>query len=193
MSINPSITLPIFVGAFKSHSLIGHGTDQLAAGCAEGLFQYMSGAGCTTISIDTGTLGAGKGTGVGIFISLPTLSAALLASFEGHLVKGSYSPIVAEAIATGITSSLAQAAINTVNTGVGVGIGKIQCIPNGGGVAIFGAALLGAGVAGSMAPSLATAIALALDSVITSAQGAVAIAGPPSNLSGSGASIGTVT
>lgn len=186
-------TIPIFEAFFISHGMIGVNAAQLATGCANGLQLYMSGAGCTTISIDVGTLGAGTGIGFGIFLPGPLLVGVMSSLFVGSLIGGPFSPITAEAISLGISSSLSTAIINTVNAGVGIGAGKIQCIPNGTGGALFTAAFIASGMTGSMIPSLGQAVGGALDSVISSALGVVAIVGPPNILPGGGIGFGTVS
>lgn len=193
MPIDPGTTLPIFEGALASHALIGPGSIQLATGCANGLFMYMTAGGCTTISIDVGTLGAGKGTGVGIVLPYPALSSVMSATFLAHLIAGPFSPVTADAISMGISMSLALALVNTINAGVGIGAGKVQCIPTGAGGGIFAAAMLSAGMTGKMVPPLADAIGMALDAVIPTAQGVVVIAGPPNIIPGAGVGVGTVT
>lgn len=185
MPLGPSTT-PIFQASFAANGLVGTGITQLSSACSDGLQLYMSGAGCTTISIDAGTLGAGTGIGIGIILSQPLLSATMTSFFLSLLIGGTYGPSTADAISTGIRNSLLIATINTVNAGVGIGTGKVQCIPNGTGGAVFSGALLAAGLSGSMTPSLGQAIGGALDASIASAFGFVVIAGPPSPLPGGG-------
>ena len=192
MPLGPS-TIPLFQASLIANGITGTGVTQLANGCSDGLQLYMSGAGCTTISIDVGTLGAGTGVGLGITLPQPSLSATMASFFLGLLISGTYGPLVADAIASGICNSLLTATVNTVNAGVGVGSGKIQCIPNGTGGAVFSGALLAAGFSGSMAPSLGLAIGGALDASIASASGFVVIAGSVSVYPGSGVGTSTVS
>lgn len=186
-------TIPIFESALISHGLVGSSTAQLATGCSNGLQQYMAGAGCTTISIDVGTLGAGVGFGFGIILPQPVLTGAMTSFFASFLIGGPFSPVTASAISFGISNSLLGAIVNTINAGVGVGVGKVQCIPNGTGGALFTAAFLAAGMTGSMIPSLGQAVGGALDSVIASALGVVAIVGSPNILPGGGIGFGNVS
>lgn len=185
MPLGPS-TIPIFQASLIANGITGTGVVQLSSACSDGLQLYMSGAGCTTISIDVGTLGAGTGVGFGITLSQPSLSSTMASFFLGLLMSGSYGPSIADAIASGICNSLLTVTVNTVNAGVGVGTGKVQCIPNGTGGVVFSGALLAAGLSGSMAPSLGQAIGGALDASIASASGLVVIAGPPSIYPGGG-------
>jgi len=190
MALGPP-TIPIFESFFISHGMTGTGMSQLAIGCANGLQLYMAG-GCTVISIDVGTLGVGSGFGIGMILPGPLLAGIMSSLFVASLIAGPFSPITAEAISFGISSSLLTANINTINAGVGVGVGKVQCIPNGTGGTLFTAALVSSGMTGSSIPSLGQAIGGALDSAISSAQGVVAIIGPPSILPGGGIGFATV-
>lgn len=192
MPLGPT-TIPLFQASLIANGITGTGVVQLATGCSNGLQLYMSGAGCTTISVDAGTLGAGTGVGIGITLPQPTLSATMASFFLGLLISGTYGPSTADAIASGICNSLLTVTVNTVNAGVGVGSGKVQCIPNGTGGALFSAAFLAAGFSGTMAPSLGLAVGGALDASISSASGFVVIAGSPSIYPGGGVGTAVVS
>ena len=193
MSINPSITIPIFEGAFKANKMTGPSATQLAIGCANGLFQYMSGYGCVITSIDIGILGVGKGTGSGIIIPEPVILGAMIPILAGHLIVGPFSPVTANAISMGISLALASALINTVDPGVGTGAGKIILVPNGAGSAIFASALVEAGLVGPMSVALGTSIGLTLDTVASAAQGVTVILGPSSPIPSTGLGVGTIS
>jgi hypothetical protein len=191
MALGPP-TVPIFEGFFISHGMTGVGMSQLAVGCATGLQLYMTG-GCTVISIDVGTLGVGSGIGLGMFLPGPLLTGIMSSLFVASLIAGPFSPITAEAISFGISSSLLTANISTINAGVGIGVGKVQCIPNGTGGTLFTSALISSGMTGSSIPSLGQAIGGALDSSISSAQGIVAIVGSPNILPSAGVGFGQIS
>jgi hypothetical protein len=191
MPINPATTLPIFTAALSANALIGKSAIQLATGLSLGLFQYVQ-AGLTVISIDAGTLGAGTGTGPGIILTPLTITPLLLASIGGHGMTGSYVPPLVDAISIAVSSSFAQAIVETINPLVGIGAGKLQLIPNGTGSAIFPAAFLESGLTGLMAANLGSAVGLALDSAVPSAIGVIAIIGSPSIISSVGTGIGRI-
>lgn len=191
MPVDPGTTLPIFQGMLASNGLLGPGTVQLANGLSSGLCQYMSAA-IVVLSIDAGTLGTGTGLGVGIIIPQFTILGAVGPIMTGHGIFGPMAAPLANAIASGVSISLAGAMIQTVNAGVGVGTGKVQLVPTGAGGTVFSAALVAAGLVGMMAPALGDAIGMALDSVIASAIGVVAIVGPTSPLPGTGVGTGSI-
>src|SRR5271157_2787297 len=179
MPIDPGTTTPIFIASLAANAQIGSSATQLASGLAFGLFQYTQ-SGMIVTSIDAGTLGVGIGIGPSVILAEPILLAALTASFIGHGIVGPIMPLQANAVALGVSASLALAIINTISPLVGLGAGKLQLIPNGTGGLIFTAAFKEAGLIGSSSMNMATAIGLALDAVMPSATGVIAIVGPPS-------------
>ncbi len=191
MPIDPGTTTPIFTACLLSNGQIGPGIGQLAAGLALGLFQYAQ-AGISVNSIDAGTLGVGTGIGPSIILSQPLLLQSLLASFTGHGIIGPMMPAQANAVATGMSASFALALVQTLNPLVGVGAGKLQLTPNGTGSVVFAAAFLQSGLGGPQSSKLATAVGLALDAVIATAIGVIAIVGPPNIVPGAGIGIGKI-
>src|SRR5271157_1992917 len=153
MPIDPGTTLPIFATALIANGLVGPSTKQLAAGLAAGLFQYAQ-AGVIVTSIDVGTFGAGTGIGPSIIL-LPTILLPVLTdSFIGHGIVGPFMPAQANACAYGISASLALAVVQTVNPLVGIGVGKLQLIPNGSGSVIFSQAFTQSGATGPMSAKM---------------------------------------
>jgi hypothetical protein len=191
MPIDPGTTTPIFTAALVANVQIGSNVGQEATGLALGLFQYAQ-SGVTVGSIDAGTLGVGTGIGPSIILPEPVLLAALVASFLGHGIIGPMMPLQANAIALGISASLAVATVQTLNPSVGLGAGKLQLVPTGSGSVIFPAAFIQAGMTGPMATNLGVAIAQALDAVIASATSVIAIVGPPNIVPGAGVGIGKI-
>jgi len=191
MPIGPGTTLPIFTAALLANGLVGSGTKQLAAGLAMGLFQYTQ-TGVIVTSIDVGTFGAGTGIGPSIVLLPTILLPAMTDSFIGHGIVGPFMPAQANACAYGISAALALAVVETVNPLVGVGAGKLQLIPNGTGSVIFPQAFTQSGATGSMSAKMASAIGLALDAVIASAIGIIAIVGIPSIVPGAGLGNGKI-
>jgi len=192
MPIDPGTTTPIFNGMLVANGLIGPGTTQLAAGLAAGLFQYASTA-ITVSSIDVGTLGVGVGSGIGVLLLPSVVLGALSPMMSGNGVLGPLAPSMANAIANGVAASLALAAISTNNPGVGIGAGKLQLLPTGAGGTTFAAAFKAAGMGGSMVSALGHAVGMALDAVISTALGVVAIVGPPNVLPGAGVGFGAIS
>jgi hypothetical protein len=170
--------------------ILGVSAIQLATGLANGLAQY-AGSGMTVITVDAGTLGAGVGTGVGVILPPPVLLGTLIASFAGAGILGPFQIPTCNAISLGMSMALAQAIIQTVHAGVGVGSGVVKVIPNSGAsIPTFIGAFAAAGMVGVAAVTMATAVASGLDAALPSATGVVVIAGPPNIVPGGGAGTG---
>jgi hypothetical protein len=182
---------PISVGALVRTGLlsagaIGTGSGRLTLGLTNALCTYGKTA-MNVGTIDIGTAGAGKGIGIGVLIPQSILFTALSGFLPGHGISGLSMPQIALGVSIGYSTALSTAIINTLHPSVGVGTGKLQITPNTtAAVGIFTAAFLSAGMTGTAAPRLATAIAKALDSVLPTAIGIIAIAGPPSIIPSSG-------
>jgi len=192
MPVDPGTTTPIFNGMLVANGLIGPGTTKLAAGLAAGLFQYVSTA-ITVSSIDVGTLGVGVGNGIGVILLPSVILGALSPMMAGNGVLGAMAPSMANAIANGLSACLALAAMSTNNPGVGIGAGKLQLFPTGAGGVTFVAAFKEAGLGGVMVSALGQAVGTALDAVIVSALGVIAIVGPASPLPGAGVGVGKIS
>ncbi len=191
MPIDPSTTLPVFTASLISNGLVGVSNQQLAAGLSMGLFQYAH-AGVIVTSIDAGTVGNGTGIGPSIILPEPLILSSLTASFAGHGIIGPFMPMQANAIASGISTSLALSIVQTLNPLVGMGTGKLQLIPTGAGSAIFPAALIQSGIAGPMATNMGAAVGLGLDAVIAAAIGIIAIVGSPNIVPSTGLGTGII-
>ncbi len=191
MPIEPVITTPIFTAALAANGLIGVHTPQLAEGLATGLFTYLGSAVVVT-SQDVGVLGAGTGIGPSIILEDTLILAALVPFMAACGLIGPMAAAQASAISMGISLSLAGAIVSTINSTVGVGAGKLLITPTGSGAAVFTAGLAAAGLIGVHVPQLGAAVGGALDSVIVSAIGVIAIVGSPSIIPGAGVGIGKI-
>jgi hypothetical protein len=189
---------PITVGGIMRTSLLGAGlvgigSSQLAAALTGALCTY----GTTTMSVgtvDVGTAGAGKGTGIGVIVPQPVLAASLATFLPSNGIAGLSMPQLVLGVSTGYSMALSGAIINTFHPSVGVGTGKLQISPNTiASIGVFIQAFLAAGLSGSMAIPLATAVAEGLDAVLPVAMGVVAIVGSPSVISSSGAGSGKLS
>lgn len=192
MPLDPISLTPIFTSALLASGEIGIGTPQLALGLATGLSIYAH-SGIIVISTDVGLLGAGVGVGAGVIIPPTQLLNALVPLMASGLIVGPFSPVTASAIALGMSMALLTAGIITVNAGVGVGAGKVQLIPNPAvSVPTFIQAFASVGMTGIMSPSLATAVALALDICLPTGIAVVGIVGAAGPLPGAGAGVGSL-
>jgi hypothetical protein len=182
----------ILLGTLGGAALTGVSLPQLATAIASGLAIY-AGAGLTVITVDTGVLGAGKGTGAGLILPPPALIGSITGTFAAAVLAGLSSPQVATGIGLGLSAILGTAIINTVNPTVGVGAGVVTAIPNpGASVPAFVGAFASAGLVGTHSAAMATAVALGLDAALALAKGVVVIAGSPSPYPSVGAGFGTL-
>jgi hypothetical protein len=189
MAMNPATLLPIMLGILPTGGVLGIGMPQLANGLANGLSIYVQ-SGITVKSVDTGTAGAGVGSGVGIIVP-PAIIASMTASFLANGMAGVMSPPFATAVANGFMQSFALAQIVVASAGVGVGAGVATLNPNPGvSVGAFLAGLTGAGLVGISVTQLASAVALGLDQVLPTSTGIIAIAGSPSIVPAVGIGLG---
>lgn len=190
MPLDPATTTGIMSANMVSSGLLGPSVPQLAGAVAAGLAQY-AGSGLTAVSVDTGTVGSGTGFGVGMIIAPSVFQATLQAAFTGSLIIGPTAPLFVTALSLGFSQALATAIINTSNVGVGVGTGVVTIVPSSG-APFFTAAFTAAGMVGSGAVSMATAIGIGFDLAIPAAKGVIAIAGPAGPAPSAGAGTGKI-
>lgn len=191
MPLDPGTVTGIMTASLTGAGMAGIAMPQLAGAVATGLSTYAA-SGLTAISVDTGLVGSGTGTGVGIALAPGTLQGTLQPAFVGAAIAGIASVQLATAIASGFSTALAGAIINTVNVGVGSGSGVVTLVPSSG-APFFVAAFTGAGLIGVNAAGLATAIAIGLDSALPSGIGAIAIAGAAGSAPSSGSGKGKIS
>jgi hypothetical protein len=190
MPLNQIAITPILYGALTGAGIIGSLASPLSIGLANALCIYGTSS-MNVTTIDVGVLGSGKGFGVGVILPVPILTSSLSTSMPAAGFLGASAPQLINGISIGYSETLATAIINTVHPNVGVGTGKLQVFPNTAvAINIFVTAFAAAGLSGSMAVSLATAVASGLDSSLISAQGVVAITGSPSVIPSTGVGLG---
>jgi len=180
----------IIAASMAGASFHGISTAQVALGIATGLATYAPGIVIATV--DTGTLGVGKGTGIGLIMPPPV--GQMVAAFASSVLVGIFSAPAATAVALGLTQIFATAIINTVDPLVGVGAGVVTAIPNPGiSVPAFIAGFKAAGLLGIASVTMATAVAIGLDTALPTAKGVTVIAGAPSPFPGAGAGVGVMS
>ena len=192
MPIDEGTLRPIFVNSLAAAGISGQHSVVLAGALASGLSRYLVGS-IAVISTDVGTLGAGTGTGFGLTLLPAVIYPAVLSMLSAGLIIGPHAPNLADGISNGVSTSLAGAAINTINSSVGVGTGVISIVPDSTGGVVFSASFLSAGLVGPYSPSMGLAIGIAMDQVISSATGFVVIAGPTSPYPSSGVGVGELS
>lgn len=172
--------------------LVGSGSNQLVAGLTDALCTYGTTA-MSVKTIDSGTLGVGKGMGIGVILPQPILMVSLLASLPSEGIAGLSMPQVALGTSIGYSIALSTAIVSTFHPSVGTGSGKVQIFQNTvAAIGIFTKSFISAGMSGSMVVPLATAIAKGLDAVLPSAIGVVAITGSPSVAPSGGVGFGNL-
>lgn len=191
MALDPISLTGIFTSSMNSNSLLGIAIPQLAGAVANGLVTYAA-SGITVMTVDTGLAGGGTGIGFGIVLATPVLQGALSASLAGASLLGVAVVQLSNALAAGFSQALGMANINTVHAGVGTGTGVVTLIPTSG-IAAFNGAFSGAGLVGTGANILASAIATGLDSALSSATGVVTIAGAAGTSPASGTGTGLIS
>lgn len=192
MAINQGTALPIFLSTLTANAFLGISSPQLASGLANAISTYAL-SGIIATSVDTGVFGVGAGIGFDIILPSSTLAAAFIGTFPANLIAGPMSLPLINAISLGLMQVFAIANIITVSPTVGIGAGIVSLVPN---PAISIPAFIGgfsaAGIVGVASQNLARAVAIGLDSVLTSAVGAVVIAGSPSVIPSAGVGVGKV-
>lgn len=190
MPLDPITVGGIMRGSLLAAGLVGTGSNQLSLGLTSALCTYGKTA-MNVMSVDVGTLGVGKGLGVGVMLPQPVLAASLAGNLPAGGIAGLSMPQLVLGISVGYSAALATAIINTISPSVGVGAGKLQIMPNtAAAIGIFIQMFLAAGMTGPMVTPLATSVARALDLVLPTAIGVVAIAGPPNIVPSAGMGTG---
>ena len=176
--------LPALAGA----GMLGISVPQLATAVATGIAQWNPQI--KIISVDVGTLGVGTGTGP-VILPPPTLLSALLSAFTAGDISGTMAVPLATGLSIGIATGYASGLIMTINTGVGVGSGVAKFIPPPA-VPSMVSGFAAAGLTGTSAVQLATAIGIALPIAFAPLVGTVVIVGSASPLPGAGSGIGQI-
>jgi hypothetical protein len=141
-------------------------------------------------TVDTGTLGIGKGTGV-FAVPSPALVTALLAAYAVNNHRGPMSPLEAMGIGNGLSTGLVQGLISTAHPSVGVGGGVAKIV----GPLAFPSLIQGfssVGITGQVASLKASAISSALLVVTQALLLPVVIVGSASQFASGGAGFGKI-
>lgn len=183
---NAAILTASLVGA----TLHGISVPQVALGIATGLATYAPGI--VVVTVDTGVLGAGKGTGIGMIMPPPV--PQMIAAFTSAALIGIFSAPAATGVALGLSQIFATAIVNTVDPLVGVGAGVATAIPNPAlSIPAFIAGFKAAGLLGIASITMATAVAVGLDTALPIAKGVTVIAGSPSPFPSAGPGVGILS
>jgi hypothetical protein len=112
-----------------------------------------------------------------------------MSSLNGASLVGTAIVSLVNSLATGFSQALLMANITTINPSVGTGSGIVTVIPSSG-ILAFNSSFSGSGMVGVLANVLSTAIAVGLDTALTSAIGTVVISGAAGSSPGAGVGSG---
>lgn len=187
------VVLPAITGLLTANmtaaGMLGTDVSKIATGIATGLTQWIPQIIVQTI--DTGTLGAGKGTPTPLLVPQPALYAALLAGDAAFGFIGILNPAFTLGVANGLSQAFLAMLTNTAHPSVGVGAGVARFIAPPAGPAMT-AGFTAVGLKGMDMPKKANAIGQGLDTVFASLVLPVTIAGSASPSPSSGTGVGNI-
>lgn len=166
--------------------MVGIATPQLANAIASGIASWATTRTVTTV--DTGTLGAGKGF---LPLAVPSLYPVLTVQAVAAGMSGTFTPVFLAGLSLGISSFLAQGLISTFHPGIGAGT-AIATISGPPSTPIFLTSFEMKGLTGQSALRLARVIGLTFDTTIPTYTYIVPIVGSPTPTSGVGVGFGTL-
>lgn len=170
-------------------SLLGVSSPQLARGIAIGVALWTPKI--IVATVDSGTLGAGKGTPTPIILAPTVLRLNLTTGFSAQGLLGVYSPIMVTGLTNGFVQVYAMAITNTAHSGVGAGAGVATFQPPPA-TPDFRVGLSSVGLNGIDSTRLAAALALGLETTFRSLVLPQPIVGPASPLPGAGTGFGNI-
>ncbi len=189
MPISPVQAVAALVPSLAAATLIGTGTPKFAQGFGIGLTIWTP---TITIStIDTGTLGVGKGTPTPILLIPTVLIANITVGMAGQGILGVMSPAFITGVSLGLVRLYAQAFTNTVHAGVGIGAGVARFNPPPAtGPLLAGFAAMG--MVGDGPTKIARALAQGLENTFRATILPQPIVGPPNIVPGAGTGFGNI-
>lgn len=193
MAIIPPNVSEIIAGNMAAASILGVSQLQLANAISVGFTNYILSS-VVINTIDVGVAGVGVGVGQGLIIVPSALQLSFTSNFVDSGINGVFQQPLAFALSNAMSQSLLTSTILTQNTGVGVGTGNVSALLVNSGISIptMIAAFVASAIVGVASVSLATAIALSIDSVLPTARGFIIISGAGSISPGSGIGIGKI-
>lgn len=189
MPIASPIVVGTLVPTLAGVAVVGTSVPQYARGVANGLLTWVP-----TIKVSTVDVGAaGTGTGVPVPITLitPLLYGNLVAGFSANGHTGTWMPIMALGLATGLTTIFAGTFTSTVHpgTGSGAGVATFTAPPAAG---AFVSGFASAGMTGDGAIQHARGLAQGLQTTFASLVLAQPIVGPAGPSPGGGVGTGSI-
>jgi hypothetical protein len=178
--------------SLKANGAQGSEVVKLAKGVALGVQAWLPKL--RVQSLDSGTAGAGVGTGP-LVLPSRVLYQNLLVSFKQAGLAGEFSPNICMGLAQGLSGCFDTMTYQTAHPVVssGVGVGTVQPPPGKVGVPAILQGLNGAGLTGQTVPQLAGAIEQGLRVSVNSLVFSIPIVGPTTPTAASGAGFGKVS
>jgi uncharacterized membrane protein (DUF485 family) len=190
MPLQAPITTYIFFNNLSASNLNGLAIPQMSLGLAMGLENYAN-KGLTAQSADVGTIGVGKGVGIGFLVTAQVLSAAFYGTFLAHNILGIASPSVINALALSFNQCFLGAAITTNSATVGIGTGIVKAVTDTkASKDAFEAGMKSGSILGSASSRFIQDVAEGLDIALNTGVGAIVIGGAPSIIPSAGSSSG---
>lgn len=175
------------LASLASFTLTGTSTPQLSQGIASGVTSWLPSVSVTTV--DTGTLGTGIGNT--LLVPPPTLLPQMITAFPANGILGVSAPLLASAIASGLSAGLLPGVVSSTHLTVGAGVAVASFAPSPATPFIL-AGLTSAGLSGTSLPQLSSAIGSALTLSFASHVMTYPIVGAGSSTASGGVGSGTI-
>jgi hypothetical protein len=183
----PGLVAPI-AAALAGTAHIGVQVPKLALGVAMGTVLWAQAA--QVVIVGAGAAGAGTVSFPAI-VPAPALIPTVLAGFASQGLAGIRSPLLATALATGVSTGItSQSLILAAFPGVGSGVGVAKILGDATGPMVAG--FLTAGLTGTQNMKLAAAVGIGMNSCFAALSIPVPIVGPSGPSPGSGTIVGKI-
>jgi hypothetical protein len=189
MPLTPVSVAAIMQPSLTAVSFIGVGTPKLAQALGIGLTTWTPKIAVQTV--DSGTLGAGKGVPIPIILAPPVLQLNLTLGFTANGILGLLAPVFITGLTTGLVQTYATALTNTAHVGVGLGAGVATFRPPPA-FADLKRGFDAVGATGDGAVKLCRSLAQGLESTFSTLVLPQPISGPPSPAPGAGSGFGVI-
>ncbi len=188
MALSPPTLAPPIATNLVATGHLGVAVPQLSLGLANGILAWLQVMAVATV--DAGQLGAGAGL-IPLVVPQPVLLAALTPAFASQGILGVFSPLTILGLSNGLSIGFGLGQVVTTHpvVGVGAGVCSFKAPPA---VPFLLQGLATAGITGTGAIKMATALAIALGAVFSALVLPTPIAGAGSPISGGGAGTGKI-
>lgn len=188
MPLTPATLTGALASNLSGAGLIGASSSQLAAAIAAGVSMWVPQVVVTTA--DVGTLGSGAGL-LPCAIPQPLLLGGLQTGMSSFSNLGPFATSLALGIANGLAAAFPSGLITTTHPSVGAGTGVAK-FSGPSAIASLIAGMGTAGLVGTWAANIGSAVGLGLDIAFAGFTVPIPIVGSASPTGGSGAGFGTI-